>query len=97
MKKFYSLLLLSIMALMPQFASADPDLSEYVLIKSLDFTTNTYSSDPTLVLGDKLDIKAYDTGNKKQQVIYDCAQPVELSGTIAFQAISNGIGSSKGW
>ena len=97
MKKFYSLLLLSIMALMPQFASADPDLSGYVLIKSLDFTTNTYSSDPTMVSGDKLDITAYDTGNKRQQVIYDCAQPAELSGTIAFQALKDEDKKGKGW
>ena len=96
MKKFYSLLLLSIMALMPQFASADPDLSGYVLIKSLDFTTNTYSSDPTLVRSEeKLDITAYETGNGKQQYIYDCVQPAELSGTIAFQAVKDKDG--KGW
>ena len=96
MKKFYSLLLLSIMALMPQFASADPDLSGYVLIKSLDFTTNTYSSDPTLVRSEeKLDITAYETGNGKQQTIYDCTQPAELSGTIAFQAVKDKDG--KGW
>lgn len=97
MKKFYSLLLLSMMALMPQFASADPDLSGYVLIKSLDFTTNTYSSDPTMVSGDKLDITAYETGNGKQQVIYDCAQPAELSGTIAFQALKDEDKKGKGW
>ena len=94
MKKFYSLIVLMISLVLPQsIMAADPDLSEFTLIKTLDFTTATYPSDQAITLsGTKSGITAYETGNKKQQDVFDVVTPEKLSGSIYFQ----GTGS-KGW
>lgn len=87
-------MLLAVTMLLPKsIMAANPDLSEYTLIKTLDFTTNTYPSDPTLTLSDtNSGITAYETGNAKQQIVYDVISPEELTGYIYFQ----GTGS-RGW
>lgn len=85
-------------AILPQFAqAADPDLSEYTLVKTLDFTTATYTSDTDITLNSgSQQGTAYDPGNKLQQKIYDVTTPDELTGSLAFQATYvNGKG--KGW
>ena len=93
MKKFYTLLLLAIVAMLPQYVSAaDPDLRGYTVIKTLDFTTATYSSDTGITLTSTKQGTAWETGNGKQQDIFDVATPEALSGYLAFQ----GTGS-KGW
>lgn len=93
-KKFTYLLLLAAAILLPQnIMAAKPDLSEYTLIKTLDFTTNTYPSDQNITISsDNIGITAYETGNAKQQDLHDVTSPELLKGNIYFQ----GVGS-KGW
>ena len=69
--------------------AADPDLAnDYTLVKSI-----TFSGDTVIALGTSaIAYTAYETGNAKQQQLYDCTAPESASGWIAFQ----GTGS-KGW
>ena len=69
--------------------AADPDLAnDYTLVRSI-----TFSGDTVITLGTSaIAYTAYETGNAKQQQLYDCTAPESASGWIAFQ----GTGS-KGW
>lgn len=69
--------------------AADPDLAnDYTLVKSI-----TFKGDTAIALGTSaIAYTAYETGNAKQQQLYDCTAPESASGWIAFQ----GTGS-KGW
>ena len=69
--------------------AADPDLAnDYTLVRSI-----TFSGDTVIALGTSaIAYTAYETGNAKQQQLYDCTAPESASGWIAFQ----GTGS-KGW
>lgn len=95
MNKIYSLALAAIGFLFVQGAAAQTKESleaNYDVATTLDFSTNTYSTDPSITLGEKTGTKAYETGNKKQQELYHVTAPEELAGHLAFQ----GVGS-KGW
>lgn len=81
--------------LLPQnIFAADPDLSNYTVIKTFDFK-NGFTDNTTLTQGDATGTKSYDTGNKKDQDLYNVTIPEELAGVLAVQAIGNGSG--KGW
>jgi hypothetical protein len=69
--------------------AADPDLAnDYTLVKSI-----TFKGDTTIALGaSAIAYTAYETGNAKQQQLFDCTAPESASGWIAFQ----GTGT-KGW
>lgn len=69
--------------------AADPDLTnDYTLVRSI-----TFSGDTVITLGTSaIAYTAYETGNAKQQQLFDCTAPASASGWIAFQ----GTGS-KGW
>ncbi len=73
--------------------AADPDFNAYTVVKTMDFTTNTYSEDTKITLASSQQGTAYETGNKLQQKIYDVATPEDLSGYLALQAVYG----SKGW
>lgn len=73
--------------------AADIDLGNYELVKKLDFTTATYEADQEMTLDTAKIGTAWETGNKKQQIIYNVSSPAELSGTLALQAVMG----SKGW
>lgn len=73
--------------------AADPDLSGYTVIKTMDFSKATYASDVNITLSTTQCGKAYETGNKVYQKIYEVATPKELQGYLAFQ----GVYPSKGW
>ena len=71
--------------------AAEPDLeNDYTLVKSV-----TWGGSVDVAKGDKLSITAYDTGNKKQQVLYAVTAPEEAVGWIGFQAFKTS--DSKGW
>lgn len=97
MKKVHTLIWLLAAAILPQLAqAAEPDLSQYTLIKTLDFTTAAYPANTDITLATTQQGTAYDPGNKLQQKIYDVATPDGLAGYLAFQATYvNGKG--KGW
>ncbi len=69
--------------------AADPDLAnDYTLVKSI-----TFKGDTVIALGaSEIAYTAYETGNAKQQKLFDCTAPASASGWIAFQ----GTGT-KGW
>lgn len=96
MKKLYSLVMtaLALLATQNVFA-ADPDLSGYTVIKTMDFTKATYSSNTQIKLSTKQCGTAFETGNKRQQKIYEVATPEELQGYLAFQAVY--VSGGKGW
>lgn len=73
--------------------AADPDLSGYTVIKTMDFSKATYASNVNITLSTTQCGKAYETGNKIYQKIYEVATPKELQGYLAFQ----GVYPSKGW
>lgn len=73
--------------------AADPDLSGYTVIKTMDFSKATYASDVNITLSTTQCGKAYETGNKVYQKIYEVATPKELQGYLAFQ----GVYPAKGW
>lgn len=96
MKKIYSLALAVMGFLFSQGAMAQTKEyleTNYEVTTTLDFSTKTYSSDPSITLGDKTGTTAWETGNKKQQELYHVTAPEELVGKIAFQ----GVAGSKGW
>ncbi len=89
------MLLVAFAFLLPQnIFAADPDLSNYTVIKTFDFK-NGFTDNTTLTQGDATGTKSYDTGNKKDQDLYNVTTPEELAGVLAVQAIGNGSG--KGW
>lgn len=82
--------------LLSQSVAADPDFSNYTIIKTLDFKT-PYDTDTYITLNTSSQQgTAYETNNKQQQKIYDVATPEDLAGYLAFQAVHSG-GTSKGW
>lgn len=94
MKKNYSLILLAIATLLSQgLLAADPDLSGYTLIKTMDFSTTTYLNDTKITLDATSEGTAWETGNGKQQTVTDVLTPEDLKGYLAFQ----GVYGSKGW
>lgn len=96
MKRLFTLLITAIALLTAQTAlAADPDLSNYTVIKTLDFTKATYPSATNITIeSDAISgITAYDTGNKKQQKLYNTVTPEDLAGWLAFQ----GVAGKKGW
>ena len=94
MKKLYSLVMTALALLVTQNVfAADPDLSGYTVIKTMDFSKATYASNVNITLSTTQCGKAYETGNKRYQKIYEVATPKELQGYLAFQ----GVYPSKGW
>ena len=76
--------------------AADPDFSNYTVVKTMDFSANTYSADTYITLASTKQGTAYETGNKKQQDIFDVATPKDLAGYLAFQRVCSNS-STKGW
>ncbi len=71
--------------------AADPDLeNDYTLVKSVAWGDGT-----DITTSDQLSITAWDTGNKRQQVLYAVTTPADAAGWFGVQAVSNGSG--KGW
>lgn len=94
MKKLYSLILLVLLVSLSQHTwAADPDLSGYTKVKTMDFTTATYPSATNMTLATTTPGTAYEIGNARQQTIFDVATPADLTGYLAFQAVAG----SKGW
>ena len=94
MKKSYTLILLVLFVSLSQHIwAADPDLSGYTKIKTMDFTTATYPSATNITIATTSPGTAYETGNGVQQKIYDVTTPADLNGYLAFQAVAG----SKGW
>ena len=94
MYKLYSLVMTALALLVTQNVfAADPDLSGYTVIKTMDFSKATYASDVNITLSTTQCGKAYETGNKVYQKIYEVATPKELQGYLAFQ----GVYPAKGW
>ena len=77
--------------------AADPDLSGYTAIKTMDFSKATYASDVFITLSTTQCGTAFETGNKLYQKIYEVATPEELQGYLALQAAYDGSKKSKGW
>ncbi|MBO4315550.1 MAG: hypothetical protein J5867_06275 [Prevotella sp.] len=71
--------------------AADPDLeNDYTLVKSVAWGDGT-----DITTSDQLSITAWDTGNKRQQILYAVTTPADAAGWFGVQAVSNGSG--KGW
>ena len=98
MKKFSTLLCALALLLPTSLWAEDPDVSNYTLVKTMDFSSNTYDNDETYIeLSEEASgIKAYETGNAKQQVLYAATAPADLVDYLQFQQAYSG-GSSKGW
>ena len=77
--------------------AADPDLSGYTAIKTMDFSKATYASDVFITTSTTQCGTAFETGNKLYQKIYEVATPEELQGYLALQAAYDGSKKSKGW
>ena len=73
--------------------AADPDLSGYTAIKTMDFSKATYASDVNITLSTTQCGTAFETGNKLYQKIYEVATPEDLQGYLALQ----GVYPKKGW
>lgn len=98
MKKLYSLVMTALALLVTQNVfAADPDLSGYTVIKTMDFSKATYSDKTFITLSTKQCGKAYETGNGAYQKIYEVATPADLQGYLAFQQAYDGTRRSKGW
>lgn len=94
MKKLYSLVMTALALLVTQNVfAADPDLSGYTAIKTMDFSKATYASDVNITLSTTQCGTAFETGNKLYQKVYEVATPEDLQGYLAFQ----GVYPSKGW
>ena len=94
MKKFYSLVMTALALLVTQNVfAADPDLSGYTAIKTMDFSKATYASDVNITLSTTQCGTAFETGNKLYQKIYEVATPEDLQGYLALQ----GVYPKKGW
>ena len=77
--------------------AADPDLSGYTVIKTMDFTKATYASDVNITLSTTQCGTAFETGNKLYQKVYEVATPEDLQGYLAFQQAYDGSKTGKGW
>ena len=77
--------------------AADPDLSGYTVIKTMDFTKATYSSDTHITLSSKKCGKAYVPELSTKYDIYEVATPKDLQGYLAFQQAYDGSKKGKGW
>lgn len=77
--------------------AADPDLSGYTAIKTMDFSKATYASDVFITTSTTQCGTAFETGNQLYQKIYEVATPKELQGYLALQAAYDGSKKSKGW
>ena len=73
--------------------AADPDLSGYTAIKTMDFSKATYASDVNITLSTTQCGTAFETGNKVYQKVYEVATPEDLQGYLALQ----GVYPKKGW
>ena len=73
--------------------AADPDLSGYTAIKTMDFSKATYASDVNITLSTTQCGTAFETGNKLYQKVYEVATPEDLQGYLALQ----GVYPKKGW
>ena len=73
--------------------AADPDLSGYTAIKTMDFSKTTYASDVNITLSTTQCGTAFETGNKLYQKVYEVATPEDLQGYLALQ----GVYPKKGW
>ena len=94
MKKLYSLVMTALALLVTQNVfAADPDLSGYTVIKTMDFTKATYASDVNITLSTTQCGTAFETGNKLYQKVYEVATPEDLQGYLALQ----GVYPKKGW
>ena len=94
MKKFYSLVMTALALLVTQNVfAADPDLSGYTAIKTMDFSNATYASDVNITLSTTQCGTAFETGNKFYQKVYEVATPEDLQGYLALQ----GVYPNKGW
>ena len=94
MKKLYSLVMTALALLVTQNVfAADPDLSGYTVIKTMDFTKATYSSDTHITLSSKKCGKAYVPELSTKSDIYEVATPKDLQGYLALQ----GVYPKKGW
>ena len=94
MKKLYSLVMTALALLVTQNVfAADPDLSGYTVIKTMDFTKATYSSDTQITLSSKKCGKAYVPELSSDWDIYEVATPKDLQGYLALQ----GVYPNKGW
>lgn len=72
--------------------AADPDLSDYTLLKSVTWGEG---DDITRDANNALAITAYETGNKKQQTLYAITAPAEAVGWVGVQLTNSQDG--KGW
>ena len=98
MKKLYSLVMTALALLVTQNVfAADPDLSGYTVIKTMDFTKATYASDVNITLSTTQCGTAFETGNKLYQKVYEVATPEDLQGYLAFQQAYDGSKTGKGW
>lgn len=70
---------------------AAPDLSSYTVIHTMTFTG--YTDKTNLTIGDATGTTAYETGNKKQQKLYNVTFPTDCDGWLALQ----GVYPDKGW
>lgn len=77
--------------------AADPDLSSYTVIKTMDFTKATYASDTQITLSSKKCGKAYVPELSTPFDIYEVATPKDLQGYLAFQQAYDGTKKGKGW
>lgn len=77
--------------------AADPDLSSYTVIKTMDFTKATYASDTQITLSSKKCGKAYVPELSTPYDIYEVATPKDLQGYLAFQQAYDGSKKGKGW
>ena len=94
MKKLYSLVMTALALLVTQNVfAADPDLSGYTAIKTMDFSKTTYASDVNITLSTTQCGTAFETGNKLYQKVYEVATPEDLQGYLALQ----GVYPKKGW
>lgn len=77
--------------------AADPDLSGYTVIKTMDFSKATYASDTHITLSSKKCGKAYVPERSTEFDIYEVATPKDLQGYLAFQQAYDGSKKGKGW
>ncbi len=71
--------------------SADPDLNDYTLVRSVEWGGDV----DVAISSTALKITAYETGNAKQQAIFPATAPEDAVGWVAVQAV-RGSGT-KGW
>lgn len=73
---------------------AAPDLTGYVLVKEIDFAT---VDEPYITINSaEQKGTAWESGNKKQQKLYNTVTPEIMHNVLAFQMVYSGSGT-KGW